>query len=150
MSIVMCDPIVFKVGNKKFCSESVWMSEFCENNFCLQLPCSTVWSQIRTFAECAGNLSVIQITCRAEFISLNDRSIYLPGGGGVLHNFQYWEVHANIWGLKIYVNQYLGSVNYNTDKNSIFRVHKSEKRKNPGIWCGSPKYWTQYLGSPKH
>ena len=29
------------------------------------------------------------------------------------------------------------------------RVHKSEKRKNRGIWCGPPKYWTQYLGSPK-
>ena len=26
------------------------------------------------------------------------------------------EVHANIWGLKFYVNQYLGSANYNMDK----------------------------------
>ena len=69
--------------------------------------------------------------------------------GGLFHNFQYGEVHANIWGLKFYVNQYLGSVNYNMEKNSIFRVHKSEKRKNRGIWCGSPKHWTQYLGSPK-
>ena len=49
-------------------------------------------------------------------------------GGGVLPNFQYGEVHANIWGLKFYVNQYLGSVNYNMEKNSIFRVHKSEKK----------------------
>ena len=69
--------------------------------------------------------------------------------GGVLHNFQHGEVHANIWGLKFYVNQCLESVNYNMDKSSILRVHKSEKRKNHGIWCGSPKYWTQCLGSPK-
>ena len=68
---------------------------------------------------------------------------------GVLQNFPYGEIHANIWGLKFYVHQYLGSVNYNMDKNSIFRVHKSEKRKNRGIWCGSPKCWTQYLGPPK-
>ena len=40
-----------------------------------------------------------------------------PGGGGVLHNFQYGEVHANIWGLKFRLNQYLGSANYNMDKN---------------------------------
>ena len=31
-------------------------------------------------------------------------------------------------GRKFYVNQYLGSVNYNMDKNSISRVHKSEKK----------------------
>ena len=68
---------------------------------------------------------------------------------GVLPNFQYREVHVNIWGLKFYVNQYLASVYYNMDKDSISRVHKSERRKNRGIWCGSPKYWTQYLGSPK-
>ena len=35
---------------------------------------------------------------------------------GVFHNFQYGEVHANIWGLKFYVNQYMGSVNYNMTK----------------------------------
>ena len=68
---------------------------------------------------------------------------------GVLLNFQYAEVHANVWGLKFFVNQYLGSVNYNKDKSSIFRVHKSEKRKTRGIWCRPPTYWTQYLGSPK-
>ena len=33
-----------------------------------------------------------------------------PKGEGILHNFQYGEVHANIWGLKFCVNQYLGSV----------------------------------------
>ena len=38
-----------------------------------------------------------------------------PSGGGVLHNFQYGEVHANVCGLKFYINQYLGSVNYNMD-----------------------------------
>ena len=53
--------------------------------------------------------------------------IFMPRGGGVLHNCQYGEVHANIWDLKFYVNQYLESVNYNMDKNSIFRVHKSKK-----------------------
>ena len=35
------------------------------------------------------------------------------------------------------LNQYLVSVNYNMDKNSIFWVHRSEERKNRGIWCGS-------------
>ena len=30
-------------------------------------------------------------------------------------------------------NQYLGSVNYNMDKNSKLVVHKSEERKNRGI-----------------
>ena len=38
------------------------------------------------------------------------------------------------------LNQYLGSVNYNMDKNSIFWVHKSEKRKNRGVWCESPRH----------
>ena len=37
------------------------------------------------------------------------------------------------------LNQYLGSVNYNMDKNSIFWVDKSARRKNRG-WCRSPKY----------
>ena len=33
-----------------------------------------------------------------------------------------------IFGVRNFtLNQYLGSVNYNMDKNSIFRVHKSEK-----------------------
>ena len=31
------------------------------------------------------------------------------------------------------LNQYLGSVNYSIDKNSIFWVHKSEKGKNRAI-----------------
>ena len=31
----------------------------------------------------------------------------LPGGG-VLHNFQYGEVHANIWGAKFYVESIFG------------------------------------------
>ena len=34
---------------------------------------------------------------------------------------------------KFTLNQYLGSVNDNMDKNSIFGVHKSEERKNHGI-----------------
>ena len=29
-------------------------------------------------------------------------------GGGVLHNFQYGEVHANIWGPKFYVKSIFG------------------------------------------
>ena len=67
---------------------------------------------------------------------------YNKSPGRVLHNFQYGEVHANIWGLKFHLNQYLGPVNCNMDKDSIFRVHKSEKRKNRGVTCGSLKYWT--------
>ena len=54
-----------------------------------------------------------------------------------------------ILGLKFYLNQYLGSVNYDMDKNSIFRVHKTEKRKNSGIWCGSPKIGLNIWGSQK-
>ena len=34
---------------------------------------------------------------------------------------------------KFTLNQYLGFVNYNMDKNSIFGVHKSEERNNRGI-----------------
>ena len=34
---------------------------------------------------------------------------------------------------KFTLNQYLGSVNDNMHKNSIFGVHKSEERKNRGI-----------------
>ena len=37
------------------------------------------------------------------------------GGGGYLITSN-TGVHANIWGLKFYVNQYLGSVNDNMDK----------------------------------
>ena len=45
-------------------------------------------------------------------------SIAFNTGGGV---------HAYIWGPKFNLNQYLGSVNYNMDENSISWVHKSEK-----------------------
>ena len=46
-----------------------------------------------------------------------------------------------IFGVRNFtLNQYLGSVNYNMDKNSIFWVHKSEKRKNRGVWRESPRY----------
>ena len=46
-----------------------------------------------------------------------------------------------IFGVRNFtLNQYLGSVNYNMDKNSIFWVHKSEKSKNRGVWCESPRY----------
>ena len=34
---------------------------------------------------------------------------------------------------KFNVSQYLGSVNYNMEKNSIFWVHKSEARENRGL-----------------
>ena len=34
---------------------------------------------------------------------------------------------------KFTLNQYLGFVNYDVDKISMFRVHKSEERKNRGI-----------------
>ena len=34
------------------------------------------------------------------------------------------------------LNQYLGSVNYNMGKSSIFWVHKSEKRKNREFGAG--------------
>ena len=34
---------------------------------------------------------------------------------------------------KCILNQYLWSVNYNMDRNSIFGVHKSEERKDRGI-----------------
>ena len=46
-----------------------------------------------------------------------------------------------IFGVRNFtLNQYLGSVNYNMDKDSIFGVLKSEKRKNRGICCGFPEY----------
>ena len=51
----------------------------------------------------------------------------------VLSNFQYGGVRANISVRKFTLNQYLGSVNYNKDKNSILGVNKSEERKNRGI-----------------
>ena len=38
-----------------------------------------------------------------------------------------------IFGIrKFTLNQYVGSVDYNMDKNSIFWIHKSEERKNRG------------------
>ena len=41
---------------------------------------------------------------------------------------------VQIFGVrKFTLNQYLGSVNYSMDKNSIFGVHKSEERRNRGI-----------------
>ena len=62
-------------------------------------------------------------------------------GGGVLHNFQYGGGSMPMFRVRnLTSNQYLGSVNDNMDKTSIFWVHKSEKRKNHRIWCGSPKY----------
>ena len=36
-----------------------------------------------------------------------NRGVQGPGGG-VLHNFQYGEVHANIWGPKFYVESIFG------------------------------------------
>ena len=55
-------------------------------------------------------------TSMKTLIGVTTHTLNLVPGGGVLHNFQYGEVHANIWGLKFYVNQYLESVNYNVDK----------------------------------
>ena len=69
----------------------------------------------------------IYIAQLREFEYLPKICYIIQTSQGVLHYFQYGEVHANIWGLKFYVNQYLGSVNHNMDQNSIFRVHKSEK-----------------------
>ena len=44
-----------------------------------------------------------------------------------------WESVLLFGVQKFTLNQYLGSVNYKMDKNSIFGVHKSEERKNRGI-----------------
>ena len=39
----------------------------------------------------------------------------------------------SIFGIRnVMLHQYLGSLNYNMDKNSIFGVHESEERKNRG------------------
>ena len=77
-------------------------------------------------------------------------AVSVPGGGGYSITFNTGR-SLPIFGVRNFtLNQYLGSVNYNMDKNSIFCVHKSEKRKNRGVWCESPRYQTQYLGSPKH
>ena len=47
-------------------------------------------------------------------------------------------VSVPIFGVRnVALNQYLGPVNYNMDKNSIFGVDKSEERKNHAIWCDS-------------
>ena len=53
---------------------------------------------------------------------------------GVLPNFQAQGGPVPIFGVrKFTLNQYLGSVNDNMDKSSIFGVHKSEERKYHGI-----------------
>ena len=89
----------------------------------------------------------VLLVCRRVYTSWQSQS---PRGGGYFITSNTGRSMTNIWGLKFYVHQYLGSVNYNMDKNSIFRVRKSEEnRKNLGIWFGSPRYWTQYLWSPK-
>ena len=43
-----------------------------------------------------------------------------------------------VWVQNFILSQYLESVNYNMDKNPIFRVPQSEKTTNSGIWCRSP------------
>ena len=56
-----------------------------------------------------------------------ERSLFLlrdPAPRGVLPHFQHGG-SVPIFGVPT-LNQYLGSVNYNMDKNSIFGVHKSE------------------------
>ena len=59
-----------------------------------------------------------------------------------------------IFGVRKFTsNQYVGSVNYNMDKHSIFGVHKSEERKDRGaltshgLQCGSevPNHETNVL-----
>ena len=35
------------------------------------------------------------------------------------------------------LNSYLGCVDDSVDRNSMFRVHKSEERKNRAVWCDS-------------
>ena len=46
---------------------------------------------------------------------------------GLLPKFQYGGGSVPIFGVrKFTLSQYLGSVNYNMDKNSIFGVHNSE------------------------
>ena len=45
---------------------------------------------------------------------------------------------------KFTLNQYLGSVNYNMDTNSIFGVHKSEERKDRGICLALTSHGMQY------
>ena len=59
------------------------------------------------------------------------------------------EVHANIWGLKFYVNRYLGSSKYNMDKNSIFRVHKSGRKEESWNLVGVSKLLEPIFGVPK-
>ena len=52
---------------------------------------------------------------------------------------------------KFMLNQYLGSVNYNMDQNSIFGVHKSEDRKNRGICLALTSHGMQCdLGVANH
>ena len=43
-------------------------------------------------------------------------------------------VHASIWDLKSFVKSVFGVCENNIDKNSLFRVHKSEEMKNSAIW----------------
>ena len=52
---------------------------------------------------------------------------------------------------KFMLNQYLGSVNYNMDQNSMFGVHKSEDSKNRGICLALTSHGMQCdLGVANH
>ena len=58
-----------------------------------------------------GNFSFTKFCTQNKILALkNQRSQKTrdPRGGGLLHNFQYGEVHANIWGPKFYVKSIFG------------------------------------------
>ena len=52
-----------------------------------------------------------------------------------------------IFGARTFtLNQYLGSMNYDMDKNSISRVHKPEKRKIVELDVGLQTFWLNIWG----
>ena len=81
----------------------------------------------KTFDCLAFNCNLSHSNLCSMHGAMNFKSGYFSQGAHSITINTGRGVHASIWGLKFTVSQYLGSVNYNMDKNSIFRVHKSEK-----------------------
>ena len=83
---------------------------------------------------CTSSYTINQRHSLQFLLKMKDYSKLFLAAGVVLPNFQYGGGSVPIFGVpKFMLNQYLGSVNYNMDKNSLFGVYKSEGRKNRGI-----------------
>ena len=69
--------------------------------------------------------------------------------GGLLHNFQYGEVHANIWGSEILSKSIFGVCELQPGQSSIFRVHKSGKKEESLTLVRVSKLLDSIFGVPK-